>query len=469
MTQQDEYKLKWQCCLKFIKNNLKDDHYKTWFEPLSFYTYNSQTCELVINAPSSYFSEHIRAHFSALTYVALRKEYGNTVKLYFRQLTDSENNLTSEVESAPVSPAKNVPQHPANQAPTTLQSHAPSPEFDSHLIDEYSFENFIEGTSNVLPRSVGMSIATNPKQMTFNPLFIFGHSGVGKTHLVNAIGHAIKELQPEKRVLYLSAHLFQVQYIDSCIKKTVNDFIRFYQQIDVLIIDDVQEFASHTSTQDTFFHIFNHLKANGKHIILTCDRPPTELQGMHDRLITRFKWGLLAELQQPDETLRRGILVNKVHRNGLHIPNDVIEYITQNVTESVRELEGVLNSLMAHSIVYNCDVDINMARRVVGHAVNVENKPITIDQILEHACEKSNVSKEDIFSSTRKASVVQARQIAMYLAQKHTNLSTSKIGALIGQRNHTTVIHSVRSITDRITTDKKLNDLVSEIEASLKR
>ncbi len=465
---QAEYKQMWERSRELIKNNLEEKHYRTWFEPLSFYSYNSQSQELKINAPSNFFNEYISTHFLKLTYAALRNQFGMGVRLFFRQLTDSENHLTQVVETA-----KTGPEHEGNKQPDTANTEQrggqPEPaQLDSHLISEYCFDNFIEGTSNILLRSVGLSIVNNPKQMTFNPLFIYGHSGVGKTHLVNAIGRGIKEAHPEKRVLYLTAHVFHVQYVDSVRKNTTNDFIHFYQQIDVLILDDIQEFAALTKTQSTFFHIFNHLKQNGKQIILTCDRPPMELQGMMDRLITRFKWGLLAELELPDEKLRRGILSNKIHRNGLKIPVDVVDYISRNVKDSVRDLEGVINSLMAHSVVYNCDINLDMARRIVGYATRTENKPITIDDIMEHTCTLCKVSKDDIFSSTRRANVVQARQIAMYLAQKYTDLSVSRIGSLVGKRNHTTALHSIKTITDRLVHDKKLGQLLNEIEISLK-
>ncbi|MBQ0050109.1 MAG: chromosomal replication initiator protein DnaA [Bacteroidales bacterium] len=467
---QKEYKELWERCRAIIRNNVSAEHYDKWFAPLSFHSFNAEVHELKINTPSSFVSDFIVQNFANLTYRVLQANFGNDVRLYFRQLTDSENKISQEVEGitstiATQSVANRAPlSQKANQAPGMIKAQSPSPELESHLLPNYSFENFIEGTSNLLLRSVGMSIAENPKNMTFNPLFVFGHSGVGKTHLVNAIGHEIKHLHPEKRVLYLSAHLFHVQYVDAVRKNTTNDFIHFYQQIDVLILDDIQEFVALPRTQSTFFHIFNHLKQNGKQLILTCDRPPTELQGMEDRLITRFKWGLLAELEQPDVKLRHNILVNKIHRNGLDIPVDVIDYISEHVTESVRDLEGIINSLMAHSVVYNCDVNLDMARRVIGHATRVENKPITIDEIIDHSCAVCQVDKQDVFSSSRKAVVSQARQIAMYLAQKHTDMSTSRIGAYIGRRNHTTVIHAVKTVTDRISLDKKFAHIVEQIE-----
>lgn len=454
MTQND-YRFKWEACREFIKNNLEPRQYSTWFEPLTFCSYNAQTKTLIVKAPSPFFNEYISTHFSTLLMAALRKEFEQDIKLFFRQMTDQAHNKTQTTE--------------IEKERTTQPAPQSKPELDSHLIKEYSFENFIQGSSNLLPRSVGMSIAENPKQTTFNPLYIYGHSGVGKTHLVNAIGRMIKEKHPELRVLYLSAHLFQVQYVDAVRKNTTNDFIRFYQQIDVLIIDDVQEFATQTKTQNTFFHIFNHLKQNGKQIIMTCDRPSSELQGMEERMLTRFKWGLQAEMEQPDEKLRRGILVNKIHRNGLDIPKDVVEFISKNVTDSVRALEGVINSLLAHSVVYNCDITLDMAERIVGKAVRMDKKPITVDEIIDHTCAVMNVKKEDIFSATRKANVVLARQTAMYLTQKMTDLSTNKIGAYIGGRSHATVIHAIRSIKDLIDTDNRISTMISKIEHNIRQ
>ena len=268
-------------------------------------------------------------------------------------MVDQTHHLTVDIEpvnTQPLTPRAKIQATGSNRAPSPLQAPMPQ-DLDPQLNRNYSFENFIEGVSNKLPRSVGQAIAEHPKQSTFNPLFIYGASGVGKTHLVNAIGAKIKELHPTKRVLYVSAHLFQVQYTDSVRKNTVNDFINFYQTIDVLIIDDVQEFASLTKTQNTFFHIFNHLHQNGRQLILTSDRPPTALQGMEERLLTRFKWGLLAELEKPNQQLRHDILENKIRQDGLKIPEEVIDFVSENVNDSVRELEGIVNSLMAYSVV----------------------------------------------------------------------------------------------------------------------
>ena len=321
----------------------------------------------------------------------------------------------------------------------------PFPDLDPHLNPEYNFDTFIEGYSNKLSRSVAEAVALNPAKTIFNPLFLYGASGVGKTHLANAIGTKIKELYPEKRVLYVSAHLFQVQYTDSVRNNTTNDFINFYQTIDILIIDDIQEFAGVTKTQNTFFHIFNHLHQNGKQLILTSDRAPVLLQGMEERLITRFKWGMVAELEKPTVELRKNILRNKIHRDGLQFPQEVIDYIAENVGNSVRDLEGIVISIMAHSTIYNKEIDLELAQRIVRKVVNCESKAITIDDIITTVCKHFGLENAAIHTKSRKREVVQARQIAMYLAKKHTDFSTAKIGTLIGNKDHATVLHACKT------------------------
>ena len=310
---------------------------------------------------------------------------------------------------------------------------------------------------------MGRAIAQNPKQSTFNPLFIYGGSGVGKTHLVNAIGNRLRELHPELRVLYISAHLFQVQFVNAHLQKKINDFISFYQSINVLIIDDVQEFAGQEKTQLAFFHIFNHLHQNGRQLILTSDRPPVALQGMEERLLTRFKWGLLAELERPDVDLRRDILQMKIRRDGLNISEPVVNFIAQHVDKSIRDLEGVINSLMVHSIVNGSEIDVTMAENVITRTIGLsqQRREITIDDILEQTCQV-------FLSSSRKANTVLGRQVAMYLTQKHTRLSTTKIGIAIGRRNHATVVHSCQSIAQRLTTDADLRARIEQLEAQLR-
>jgi chromosomal replication initiator protein len=339
-----------------------------------------------------------------------------------------------------------------------------NPQLDVHK----TFQTFIEGDSNKLPRTVGLSIAEHPGKSTFNPFFIFGPSGCGKTHLINAIGLRCKELYPAKRVLYVSARLFQVQYTDAVRRNTTNDFINFYQTIDVLIVDDIQEWANSPRTLDTFFFIFDHLFRLGKQIILASDRPPIDLQGVKDRLLTRFSCGLIAELEKPNVQLCIDILNAKCRRDGLKIPADVIQFVAETANGSVRDLEGVVNSLMAYSIVYNSNVDMRLAERIIKRAVKVDNHPLTVDDILEKVCDHYNVAQQHVFSKSRKRNYVLVRQVSMYLAQKYTKMPASRIGQLIGGRDHSTVIHSCSTVEQRLKVDKAFCSEINSIENSFK-
>ena len=341
--------------------------------------------------------------------------------------------------------------------------HDINPQLDLHK----TFQSFIEGDSNKLPRTVGLSIAEHPGKSTFNPFFVFGPSGCGKTHLINAIGVRCKEMYPQKRVLYVSARLFQVQFTDASRQNTVNDFINFYQTIDVLIVDDVQEWATAEKTVATFFHIFDHLFRLGKQIILASDRPPVDLKWLQDRLLTRFSCGLIAELEKPNVKLCMDILHAKCRRDGLQIPEDVIRFI-ETANGSVRDLEGVINSLLAYSVVYNTNIDMRLAERVIKRAVKVDNKPLTVDDILEKVCHHYGVSQQSVFSRSRKRDFVLVRQVSMYLAQKYTKMPASRIGQLIGGRDHSTVIHSCTAIEQRLKVDKNFGAELTSIENSFK-
>lgn len=458
----------WNRCLKMIRDNVPETTYNTWFVPITPLKYENKA--LTVQVPSQFFYEFLEEKFVELLRVTLYKEIGEGTKLMYRVLTDKTNNITVDLEASNRSIA--IPQkgniREANKTPNPLREPAPQ-DLDPRLNPNYNFENFIEGYSNKLSRTAGEAVALNPAKTTFNPLFVYGPSGVGKTHLVNAIGTKIKELYPEKRVLYVSAHLFQVQYTDSVRNNTINDFINFYQTIDILIIDDVQEFASLTKTQNTFFHIFNHLHQNGKQLIMTSDRSPIMLQGMEERLLTRFKWGLVAELEKPNVELRKSILKNKIHRDGLNFPEEVINYIAENADESVRDLEGIVVSIMARSTILNKEIDINLAARVVGEAIKCEVKNITIDDIIDKVCHYFEVEPTSIHTKSRKREVVQVRQIAMYLSKKHTEASSSKIGQLIGNKDHATVLHACKIVKDQYEVDKAFRAEIEEIENTLKR
>ena len=462
-----EHIVLWSRCLSVIRDNVPETIFKTWFEPIVPLIYQNKA--LTIGVPTQFFYEILEEKYADLLRVALNKEIGEGTQLVYRVLIDKTNDQTIDLvgtnRSRVLPPSTDIKD--ANKAPNPMK--APTPQdLDPQLNPNYNFENFIKGSSNEFSRTVGETVAKNPAR-TFNPLFLYGPSGVGKTHLTDAIGTRIKELYPEKRVLYVSAHLFQVQYTDSIRTNHFNDFISFYQTIDVLIIDDIQEFAGVTKTQNTFFHIFNHLHQNGKQLILTSDRAPIMLQGMEDRLLTRFKWGLVAELEKPDTELRRNILRNKIRKDGLNIPESVVNYIAENVNESVRELEGIINSLLAQSILFKREIDMDLAERIIRKAVRIENKPITIDNIISKVCAHYDLDESVIHTKSRKREIVQIRQIAMYLAKKHTEISASKIGMLIGNRDHATVLHACKTVKDLIEINKSFKSDIEEIEAALKR
>lgn len=459
----------WNRCLRVIRDNVPETTYNTWFVPIIPLKYENKA--LTVQVPSQFFYEFLEEKYVELLRATLYKEIGEGTKLMYRVLTDKTNNITVDLEQTSRSTILPKPTNTwidSRKAPNVLQAPAPQ-DLDPHLNPNYNFENFIEGYSNKLSRTAGEAVALNPAKTTFNPLFVYGASGVGKTHLVNAIGTKIKELYPGKRVLYVSAHLFQVQYTDSVRNNTVNDFINFYQTIDVLIIDDIQEFVSLTKTQNTFFHIFNHLHQNGKQLIMTSDRPPVMLQGMEDRLLTRFKWGLVAELERPNVELRKCILRNKIHRDGLKFPEEVINYIAENVDESVRDLEGIVVSIMARSTILNKEIDIDLVQLIVQKAVHNETKPITVEDILNKVCKHFEIEPSTIHTKSRKREIVQVRQIAMYLAKKYTDSSSSKIGALIGKKDHATVLHACKIVKDQFEVDKSFRSELEEIEISLKK
>ena len=448
----------WNRCLDIIRDNVSEQAYKTWFLPIEPLEFKEKT--LLVRVPTQFFYEFLEDHYIDLLRKTLSKVFGEGTQLEYDVVVNksSRPQQTVQIESTKRS---NVERKPIE---TTKIPATPVPELDSRLNPNYNFSTFIEGVSNKLSRSVGEAIAENPAKTIFNPLFLYGASGVGKTHLANAIGTRIKELYPNKRVLYVSAHLFQVQYTDSVLNNTTNDFINFYQHIDVLIIDDIQEFAGLTKTQNTFFHIFNQLHQNGKQLILTSDRPPIMLQGMEERLITRFKWGMVAELEKPTLELRRNILLSKIHRDGLKIPMEVVDFIAENVHESVRDLEGIVVSLLAHANVFNRDVDLNLAQRVIKNVVNYEaTKQVSVDTIVSTVCNHYGVTQQDLFSRTRKSNVVRARQVAMYLSKQMTELSTAKIGTLVGNKDHATVIHACKTISGQLEIDKAFQREMAEL------
>ncbi len=455
----------WERCLEIVKVNVDRDAYDTWFAPIAFDSVDMERKMLYLSVPSHTICETLEKETSLkfLLYNIIWKVYKERLQITYRILVDSTMSLTTDVEGT----AGSTPEERMDRRTKKVSQHEES-ELASNLNEGMTFVNFIEGAGNRLLRSVGMSIATKPKQATFNPLFIHGSSGVGKTHLVNAIGIEFKRNFPERRILYVTANLFKVQYMAAVQQNKVSDFICFYQTIDVLIIDDIQEFAGLAGTQQAFFHIFNHLKMNDKKIIMTSDRQPSSMSGMEERLLSRFKWGLTAELEKPDYELCHKVLESKIRQNGLTIAPEVVDYIARNVRNSIRDLEGVLNSLMAHALVYNQDIDMAIAQLVIEKGARAARKVITIDMIIDKVCAYFGVEESEIISKGRKASVVVVRQLIMYLAGKHSKMTASKIGLRIGGRNHATVIHSVKQTESLLASDKDFARKVAEVEEILK-
>lgn len=459
----------WDNSLLLIKDSVTEQQYNTWFKPIVFESYKPSTKTLLVQVPSPFVYEYLEQNFVDLLSKVLHRNFGEGIRLTYRVVTDKEHKLSQDIEADPddadmAKQARERAQQPAAQPVAPQQQE----DIDTQLDPKLTFNNYMEGDSNKLPRSVGLSIAEHPNTTQFNPMFIYGPSGSGKTHLVNAIGLKAKQMYPQKRVLYVSARLFQTQYTDAVLHNASNDFINFYQSIDMLIVDDIQEWAGKAKTLNTFFHIFNHLFRNGKRIILACDRPPVELKDMPDRLLTRFSCGLVCELEKPNIQLCVDILSNKIRRDGLKIPVDVISFIAQTCNGSVRDLQGAINGLLAYSIVYNSSIDIRLAERVIKRAVKMDDKPLTIDDIVETVCHHYNVTVTAVNSKSRKRDYVVARQVTMYLAQKYTKMPASRIGKLVGNRDHSTVIHSCSKVEERLKIDATFSDEIMSIENSFK-
>jgi len=447
----------WEQALTLIQRGVNEQQFDTWFRPIVFESYSAEKKTVLIRVPSHYVYEYLEENYVHLLRKVLRTVYGEDVQLAYRVLVDKEHQKTQVA----LSDAADI--EPAQKAEGEKKSRRP--DIDPQLNSHQTFENFIEGESNKLARSVGLAIAEHPKKHQFNPLFIYGPSGCGKTHLINAIGQKTKQLYPSTRVLYVGARQFQVQYSDAQFtNNNVNDFIHFYQTIDMLIVDDVQEWEGKSRTLNTFFHIFDHLIRNGKRVVLASDRPPVEMKDMPERMLTRFAGGIITEMTEPNVELCIEILNSKIRHDGLDIKPDVVRYIAESAHGSVRDLQGIVNSLMAYSVVYGCDIDVNMAQTVIKRAVKVDNSPLTVDEIVEIVSRHFGVEPQAVNGKSRKREVVLARQLSMYFAQKYTHMPASRIGRLIGRRDHSTVLHSIAKIDDRLRIESKFREEVVKIE-----
>lgn len=467
----------WNECLQMFRENVPPQAYSTWFEPIKPVDYRDGL--LTIQVPSDFFYEYLESRFIKVIKATIRKVLGPEGKLEYSIMMDTDENKPVVVRQPSVdrtnttNPPKQI-QINFDKSESSMLNPFVLPgikkiNIESNLNKSNCFENFVTGECNRVAYEAGVAIAKNPGKTSFNPMFIFSPTGMGKTHICQAIGLETKKYHPELTVLYVNAEQFLMQFQASCRNNNSknssrDDFVHFYQMIDVLIIDDIQFLADKVKTQEAFFHIFNHLQQNDKQLIFTCDKPPAELNGMEQRLISRFKWGLSAEMTVPDVVTRRNILKRKAYNEGVEMPDDVINFIAEHIKSNVREMEGFLVSLIAQSSLNRKAITIGLARQIAERFVNSSNREITINYIITSVCEEMGTSQEDFFKSTRKRNVVQARQLSMYFAKKYTKASLVVIGEKCGKKDHATVIHALKTIDNLLETDKQFRAMAEKIE-----
>ncbi len=460
-----------------IRENTQPQSFKTWFEPIRPLVFEGDT--LTIQVPSQFFYEYLESHYVDLLKLAISKVIGHTGRLQYSIVMDNSDvehpygiNVPTTDKSNTINPSVRVPLDLDSEDEKKVLNPFVVPgikkiNVESQLNENYSFDNFIKGECNSVAREAGIAIAKNPGTTGFNPLFVFSPTGLGKTHLCHAIGLETKKYHPNLIVLYVNAEQFIQQFMTSCKNKTRDDFVRFYQMIDVLIIDDIQFFAGKSKTQDTFFHIFNHLQQNKKQLIFTCDKPASELKDMEPRLISRFQWGLSTDLQMPDIETRINILKRKAYRDGIEIPDEVIDYVAARVKTNVREMEGLFISLMAQSSLNKKEITIDMARQLIDRFLNNASQEVSIEYIINVVTDRMNVTLEEFQSKSKKREIVMARQLAMYFARKYANCSYSMIGKKCGNKDHSTVIYAIQTVENLIEKDKQIRALASEIEKNI--
>ncbi len=465
----------WNNCLQIIKDNIPAQSFKTWFEPIKALRLEGNV--LTIQVPSLFFYEWLEEHYVGLLRKTVKKQLGEEGRLEYNIVVEKSSNNKPFTTNMPSSGNGAEGKNQSIPMPIALNRDIKNPfvipglkklQVDPQLNPNYCFDNFVEGDCNRLARSAGYAVAGKPGGTSFNPLMVYGGVGLGKTHLVQAIGNEIKRALPDKLVLYVSCEKFTQQFVDALKNNNINDFVNFYQAMDILIMDDVHNFAGKEKTQDIFFHIFNHLHQSGKQLIVTSDKAPKDLAGLEERLLSRFKWGLSADLQVPDLETRMAILKKKMYSDGIELPGEVIEYVAHNIDNNVRELEGAMVSLLAQSTLNKKEIDLGLAKSMLKNFVKNTSREISMEYIQKLVCEYFEVPIEMVKSQTRKREIVQARQISMYLAKSHTKTSLKSIGAFFGGRDHSTVIYACQTVEDLIDTDKKFKAYVADIQKKLK-
>ncbi len=465
------YQEVWNRCLQIIKDNVGEESYKALFEKIVPLKLEGST--LTIQVPSHFIYEYLEENYLDLLRKTIRKELGENARLEYSVMVAGTASLPlPQIEKAPRNkpvPLSSVPgDKPVGRFNPFVMPGLRNLEIDPQLNPKYSFENYIEGECNKLARNAGLAIAQNPGESAFNPLFINGGTGLGKTHLAQAIGLETKKFHPEKIVLYVNANKFKEQYTSAVQKNEINNFLHFYQMVDVLILDDVHDFAGQSKTQDTFFHIFDQLHRSKKQIILTSDKAPVDIEGLEPRILSRFKWGLPVEITAPDYETRLAIYRHKVHKDGIELSDDIVEFLADKVSNNVREFEGVLNRLLAEATFNKKSLSMEMVVGVVNKNIKNTQKELTVDSIYKIVCEYFNVTPDNAQSKTRKREIVQARQIAMYFSKTLTKSSLASIGAQIGGKNHATVLHACKTVNNLMETDRSYSDIVRNIEKKLK-
>lgn len=458
----NDHNIAWNNCLDIIRRNINPQSYRTWFEPIKPIKLSASI--LTLQVPNKFFYEWLEENFIEVLKMALHKVIGSEARLEYQILMNNTNQVGKLSEMPSTINAK--PEEEENEEITNpfVIPGIKKTKIESNLSSKYTFDNFIEGECNKLARSAGLEISNRPGITSFNPLVLYGDTSLGKTHLCFAIGNAVVQKFPNKQVLYINTDDFTNQVIYAIKNQTINDLLNMYQQLDVLIVDDIQFLSTRPKTQEIFFNIFNQLHQSGKQVILTSDRAPKDIQDVDKRLISRFKWGLTADLGSPDYNTRVNILKDKMKMDGIVLSNDIIDYICHHIKDNIRDLEGVLISIVARSSINKVKIDLELAREVVAQFVSHENREISIDNIKKLVADHFKVPVEKLQGVTRKRSIVLARQLSMYLAKNYTTVSLKGIGSNFGGKDHSTVIYSIRAVQDLMDTDSLFKDTVNQLE-----